>query len=284
MSGLFAVVSAAIFAASKDLCSKALTSRITPTLSAIYSFLFALPFYLFALLVLSFFNISIFDLNREFYFYVLLRALSDMAAEWCRMFAVQFGDVSLVIAFISLTPLFLLFLSPLITGDLPTLEGALGVAIITLGVFILAGNKLTFTTHKKGILFGLAAAFFFSLNACFDRLATVHAHPFVSGFWMTLAAGIILIGISRTGTRSVFSPRLPLVLLFSRGIFEFLFMSSKLWALQFFQAPYVVALTKVSLILVILGGGIFFREQHIKRRLLGGLIIILGSITIIFQG
>ena len=101
---------------------------------------------------------------------------------------------------------------------------------------------------------------------------------------MTLAAGIILIGISRTGTRSVFSPRLPLVLLFSRGIFEFLFMSSKLWALQFLQAPYVVALTKVSLILVILGGGIFFREQHIKRRLLGALIIILGSITIIFQG
>lgn len=284
MLGLVATFSAALFAASKDLCSKALTTKITPTLSAVYSFSFALPFYFIALLSLVFLDIPIFALGREFYIFVLLRALSDMGAEWCRMFAVQHGDVSLVTAFISLTPLFLLFTSPLITGDLPTVEGCIGVLIITIGVFVLAGNRVVFAAQKTGILYGLAAAFFFSLNACFDRLATVHAHPFVSGFWMTLAAGIILLAVSRSGARQVLDARFPLVLLASRGLFEFLFMSSKLWALQFFQAPYVAALTKVSLILVILGGGLFFREQHIQRRLAGAGIIILGSVLIILYG
>lgn len=284
MIGVLAALVASVFAASKDLCSKALSTRITPTLSAIYSFTFALPFYGVALAILVALDIPILDLGAAFYLYVLLRALSDIGTEWFRMLAMKHGDVSLVTGFISLSPLFLLISSPLITGDIPTLWGALGVVITTVGVFVLAGKTLHLAQARLGILFGIASAFFMSLNSCFDRLATLQAHPVVSGFWMTLAAGVLLFILSSSKARVTPSTGTPWKLLLTRGILEFLFMSTKLWALQYLQAPYVAALTKVALLITILGGGVVFGEKDLPRRIFGGVIIVAGGILVVLLG
>ena len=284
MTGLFAALIASVFVSAKDLCSKSLASSLSATLSAICSFGFAIPFYLVALLVLIYLDIPVLALGATFYCYVLLRASSDMGAEWCRMLAMKHGDVSLVSGFIALNPLFLLIVSPIITGDRPTLLGAVGVCITTFGVFVLAGKRLHWKESQTGILYAIAGAFFFSLNSCFDRLATLQAHPVVSGFWMTFVALIFLLIAGRNQISVSAGAKFPWAVLIARGVFEFLFMSSKLWALQYYQAPYVAALTKIALLITILGGGVLFGEKHLKRRFIGGCIIVSGAALVVLKG
>jgi drug/metabolite transporter (DMT)-like permease len=274
---------ASVFASGKDLCSKWLASKISPALSATLSFVFAIPLYLPILVILAATGTPVLFLGSTFYLFVLCRAGSDMFAELFRMLAFKHGDISLVSGYISLSPLFLLFTSPLITGDIPSQAGVVGVVVVTIGVFILTGQSLTRAFQLKGIIFGIIAAFFFSINHCFDRLATFHAHPVVSGFWMTLVAAFFLIPFNRGQGILPGQSGLPWQTLILRGFLEVGFMSAKLWALQYMQAPYVAALMKFALIFSIFGGGVFFKEKDIKRRTLGGAIIVLGSIIVIFS-
>jgi drug/metabolite transporter (DMT)-like permease len=64
--------------------------------------------------------------------------------------------------------------------------------------------------------------------------------------------------------------------LLTRGALETAFMICKLYALQFLQAPDVVAIQRISLVLSIIGGRIFFKEPDFKRRLAAGLLILGG--------
>jgi drug/metabolite transporter (DMT)-like permease len=65
-----------------------------------------------------------------------------------------------------------------------------------------------------------------------------------------------------------------------RGLLEVAFMVSKLYALQYLQAPYVVGVQRLSLLLSILGGSLFFKEPDVVRRLAAG-ILILGGVFLI---
>jgi drug/metabolite transporter (DMT)-like permease len=61
-----------------------------------------------------------------------------------------------------------------------------------------------------------------------------------------------------------------------RGGLEITFMVCKLYALQFMSAPDVVAVQRLSLVLSIVGGRMFFKEPDFKRRLAAGLLILAG--------
>ena len=277
-----ATIIASLFASAKDICSKSLSAKISPDTSAFFSLALALPFYLCVLIYLATCGVHVFALGLTFFFYVLLRALSDTAAEWCKMKSFAHGDISLVTGYMSLSPIFLLIISPIITGDIPSLYGIVGVLITTFGIFILTGVSLQLVEARKGIFFAILTAIFFSINNCFDRLATQLANPFVSGFWMTLVAALMLLPLYiKDQKRSKKTSPLPWKLLLTRGVCETLFMSSKLWALQYLQAPYVASILKLSLILTIFSGGFLFKEKDFQRRAIGGIFIITGSIIVI---
>ena len=116
--GLILSVLSASLSASKDLVSKRLAFRLDGTASTYASFAYALPYYLVVLGVLWAAGHETFVFSAAFLVLVLLRALTDTLAEWMKMHALSHGDVSIVASFFSLSPLFLLLTSPLITGGL----------------------------------------------------------------------------------------------------------------------------------------------------------------------
>jgi drug/metabolite transporter (DMT)-like permease len=61
-----------------------------------------------------------------------------------------------------------------------------------------------------------------------------------------------------------------------RGAMEIAFMVCKLYALTVLQAPDVVAVQRLSLVLSIIGGRMFFKEPDFERRLAAGLLILGG--------
>jgi drug/metabolite transporter (DMT)-like permease len=289
-AGLLAAVLSATLSSAKDLVSKRLAFRLHGTLSTFASFACALPYYVVVLALLWLLGDETFTWSLPFLVMVFLRSVTDTMAEWLKMHAFAHADLSLVACFFSLSPLFLLITSPLITGDPLSVPGALAVVLVVVGSLLLVYRPSAhgWAEQKTGILLACGAAVFFSLNSCFDRLAVRHGAPAltgvmtpaVAGFTMTLLSALFLLPLVLRANGAWQALRAQQTGLWGRGALEVAFMVCKLYALQFLSAPDVVGVQRLSLLLSILGGQVFFREQDIGRRLaaagliLGGVFLI----------
>jgi drug/metabolite transporter (DMT)-like permease len=298
--GLIAALSSAVLASAKDLVSKRLAFRLDGTASTFASFAYALPFYVLILAVLYFAGEETFALSGAFLLLVLLRSITDTLAEWLKMSAFTHGDISLVVSFFSLSPVIMLFTSPLITGDVPSFWGSAAVVIVTIGSLLLVYRPTSagFAAQKKAVLLATCAALFFSLNSCFDRLAVQKALPgfetadrsvgstvvraAYSGFAMTLLSAIFLLPLIAGNKLRLASLGASWRGLWLRGFLEAAFMVCKLSALVYWQAPYVAGFQRFSLILSIIGGRVFFKEADFGRRFAAGILILSGIALIAF--
>lgn len=280
--GIVAALFSAVFSSAKDLLSKRLAYRIDGTSSTFASFAFALPFYVVLLLVLWLLGYEEFEYSLAFWVLVLLRALTDTVAEWMKMSAFAHGDISVVASLFSLSPLFLLIASPLITRDPLSLADVIAVALVVAGSLLLVyrPGHVAVATPKQGIALALGASLFFALNSCFDRLAVKEGTPVFSGFAMTALSALFLLPLilfRRDRLQSLNEYRGGLL---ARGVLEIAFMVCKLYALKTLQAPDVVAVQRLSLVLSIIGGRMFFKEGDFKRRLAAGLLIVSGVFVV----
>ena len=280
--GLLAALLSTLFSSSKDLMSKRLAYRLDGTVSTFASFAFALPFYLILLAVLWLRGAETVTWSLTFLTLVLLRSLTDTFAEWMKMHAFAHGDLSLVVLILSLSPILLLITSPLITGDPLTFAEIASVFLVVMGsiwmVYRPSGRKGP--SQKRGILLAGGAALFFSLNSCFDRLAVEKGTPVFSGFAMTLLSSAFLCPFVLGRADRLDAMRTHFVGFLVRGLLETSFMVCKLYALQYMHAPAVAGIQRLSLLLSIIGGRVFFREQDFKRRLAAGCLIVAGVAVI----
>lgn len=294
LPGYLAAILSTFFASAKDIVSKRLSFSVDGTVSAFASFFFALPYYLVFLLVLFLFGKESFTISSAFLRYVILRSITDTFAELLKMHALSCGELSVVANLLSLSPLFLIVTSPMITGDKLPIQGVIAMFLLVAGSLLLLyrpTSKLSNNPEavprgsgisKKGIGLALGSAFFFSLNSCFDRLAVKEASATLSGFGMTLLSAIFLLPFvvrNRERCQALKTGRNFFLL---RGFFETAFMVCKLFALQYLQAPYVSGIQRISLLLSIVGGKVFFQEADFEKKLLVGVMIVAGTILIIW--
>jgi drug/metabolite transporter (DMT)-like permease len=282
--GIFLSLLSSLFATSKDLLSKRLALQLDATVSTFASFAFALPYYAATLGVLYVLGYEQLDYSLAFLVLVLLRSVTDTFAEGMKMYALAYGDISVVSSFFSLSPLFLLLLSPWITGDAISLLGGVAVLLVVAGSLLMVYRPTgkDWAGQKKGIFLGLGAAVFFSLNSCFDRLAVKEGTPVMAGFAMTFCSACLLLPLivawpGRGETLWRYQGEFAL-----RGLLEIMFMVAKLAALQHLQAPYVVGIQRLSLVLSIIGGRLFFEEPDFGRRFTAGLLILAGVLLIVW--
>lgn len=281
MGFLLATLSA-VFSSSKDLLSKRLAFRLDGITSTFASFAFALPFYLAALAVLSWLGYEGFERSVPFLVLIVLRSITDTFAEGMKMYAFAHGDISIVATFFSLSPLLLLVTSPLITGDPLHVVDAVAVVLVVAGSLLMVyrPSATGWAAQRKAILLACGAALFFSLNSCFDRLAVQRGTPVFSGFTMTLLSALFLLPFVLVRKDRLQALHTNWTGLLLRGALEISFMVCKLSALQFLAAPDVVAVQRLSLVLSIVGGRMFFKEEDFKRRLAAGILILVGVFVV----
>jgi drug/metabolite transporter (DMT)-like permease len=280
--GLLAALLSTVFSSSKDLMSKRLASRLDGTVSTFASFAFALPFYLILLTVLWSLGAETFTFSSTFLTLVLLRSLTDTIAEWMKMHAFAHGDLSIVVLVLSLSPLVLLITSPLITGDPLTLPEVFSVFLVVVGSMLMVYRPSTKkgTPQTRGILLAAGAALFFSLNSCFDRLAVERGTPAFSGFAMTLLSALFLMPFVLGRAHRLDALRAHFLGFLFRGLLETSFMVCKLFALKSMDAPAIASIQRLSLLLSIIGGRVFFQEEDFLRRLAAGSLIVAGVVIL----
>jgi drug/metabolite transporter (DMT)-like permease len=246
--------------------------------STFASFAFALPYYVVLLAVLYWLGLDSLSVSLAFGTLVALRAGTDVFAEGMKMHAIAHGDISAVASFAALSPLFLLLLQPFLTGDKPSWTGVLAVLVVVGGGLLLVYRPGTtgWGASRQGVLLAIGASVFFALNNCFDRLAVQEGTPVMAAFSMTLVSAVWLLPFGlwtaqrRHGLRSEWRG------LAVRGFLEVAFMVAKLTALQYLQPSYVMCIQRVSVLLSILGGRLFFKEQDFGRRLAAGTLVLAG--------
>jgi drug/metabolite transporter (DMT)-like permease len=283
---LLTALLSSVFASSKDLISKRLAFRLDGTVSTFASFAFALPFYLVLLVLLSLLGHEVITFSLEFLVLVFLRSLTDTFAEGMKMHALGQGDLSLVVLVLSLSPLFLLVTSPLITGDPLSVAEVIAVLLVVLGsvLMVYRPSMRVHGSSRKGLLLATGSALFFSLNGCFDKLAVTQARgtPAFSGFTMTFLSALFLLPFVLGNKDRINALRRHRGGFLLRGLLETAFMVCKLSAMQTLYAPTMAALQRSSLLLSIIGGRIFFKEKDFRRRLAAGLLIVAGVVLIVW--
>jgi drug/metabolite transporter (DMT)-like permease len=283
--GLLAALLSALFSSSKDLMSKRLAFRLDGTVSTFASFAFALPFYIVLLTILYLLGYESFTCSLLFLALVLLRSITDTFGEWMKMYALAHGDLSVVAIAFAMSPLLLLVASPLITGDRLTLTKVLAVLLVVGGSMLVIARPpaKNAAAQKKGVLLAVGASLFVSLNSCFDRLAVQQGTPVFAGFTMTLLSAVFLSLFIFGRKDRLQALRTHGIGFLIRGLLEVSFMVCKLSALQFFDAPTVSAILRLSLLISVFGGRVFFREEDLLRKMAACGLILAGVFLIIWR-
>ncbi len=248
-----------------------------------------------AIAILLLFFIRIPDITPVFYPSAVLACTADVLGIVFMSRALRYSDMGRVVPLLSFTPVFLLATSFVLLGEIPSLPGVIGVLIVVSGSYILHIESTRQSIWKpfqlllkdKGARYMFATAFFFSLSAPFFKKALLN-----SSALFTLAVTLPFSTLLLTGYHLLFRGRsfrdiLPNKAsgyqLFGLGITVFFVALSVNLAFESGLVSYVVSIKRLSILLNIIIGVIFFQEKRMGRNLSAGTIMIAGAILILLN-
>lgn len=228
--------------------------------------------------------------NQQFFISVLISGTINTAAAILYHRAISKGDISLVVPMLSLTPLFLLVVSPLIVGEFPTAKGLIGIILIVVGSYLLNVNlkdkgiffPLKSLMKNKATRYMLIVAFIWSISANFDKkgieASSVLQYILFINLFVTIGTTIFSISKGKFSLQSVWLERKNLLFV---GVLTSMGYFVHMTALSLTLVAYVIALKRTAGMITVILGYLFLKEQNIEERLLGSAIMFIGILFIV---
>jgi len=199
-------------------------------------------------------------------------------------------DLSLTVPITALSPVFLLATEPLIAGRSVPAVGMLGVIVIGAGLYVL--NLQALKEHgvfgpirnvwrQKGPRLMLAVVLIWSVTAPLDVIA-VHAwHPIWYAALLHGGIAVIITPFCWRKPQALAPARHDRLRLASLGALSGLGAMLQMAALAVAPATYVIAIRRFSTPLSAVWGWLFFKEPHVRSRLLGAFVMTIGAALIL---
>lgn len=266
----------------KDLASKYGLRTVSPQLAALAASAIPIPL-LFSIVL---FMDSIPSLGPQYIPALLLGGTLNVLALFQFMRALQASDMSLAIPFVSFTPIFLLFTSPLLVTDVPNTQDVVGVLCIVAGAYLLQiqstnqGWLAPFKAiiHQPGPRRMLSVALIYSFTSNFDKVGVQNSSPL---FWslsitsvMTVGFLLLLALLPRPTFPTSQTDIIKILILI--GLLQGVGLIFHNTALSLGPVPSVIAVKRSSILFAVLWGIVFLREQHGKERLTGAILMVMG--------
>jgi drug/metabolite transporter (DMT)-like permease len=284
MSGFIYAFGSALFAATSDAASKRALQTHSLLVIAWVRLAYAAPFLLPFFLV-----VDIPQLDRTFWLTVSLLIPLEIVAVILYMKALQISPISLTVPFLSLTPVFSIAASLLILGEVPGTSGALGILLIVIGAYCLnvhlSRNGLLGPVRavgqEKGCILMIGTAFIYSITSNLGKLAIQHSSPLFMGLFYLPFLSLALLPFSVSRGMRIKDLRAGGTLFLMIGASQALMTLCHFKAVSLILVSYMISVKRLSLLMSVAFGKILFHEEHLKERLLGSSLMVLGVVLII---
>jgi len=228
-------------------------------------------------------------LDSTFWIVIVLLIPMEVAALALYMKALQISPLSLTVPFLSFTPMFAILTSFLMLGELPDGSGVAGIVLIVIGAYMLNMNlssrgimePLKAVWVERGSLMMVCVAFIYSITSNLGKIAIQHSSPAFMGIFYLPFISLALLPVA------LHSGMKPAELRAGGALFLLIGASQALMALCHFKAvsmilvSYMIAVKRLSLLLSVIMGCVFFQEKHLKERLFGSLLMVAGVALIL---
>lgn len=282
MSWMYLALLAALSESLKDLLSKQGLKSVSPQLAALAACATPIPILL--TIVLS--TDSVPSLGPKYGWALLIGGTLNILAMLQFMRALQSSDLSLAIPFVSFTPLFLLITSPLLIGEMPTIQDIVGIFCIVGGAYVLHIQSihhgllapLLAVFREPGPRRMLSVAFIYSLTSNFDKIGVQNSSPL---FWGLSISTVMTIGflllLRFLPARNIAAPHTTTFgILLLAGLFQTLGLLVHNTALNLGPVPSVIAVKRSSILFAVIWGFVFLREKYVGERLAGAVLMMIG--------
>lgn len=282
---------AALFLALSDVYLKKALDDKNEYLMTWLRILFTLP-----LLLAAFFIIEKPALDPAFYKAFIIAVPIEITATVLYVKAIQKSPLSLVLPFLSLTPLFQILFAYLIVGEAVSARGALGILLMAVGSYslnlghlkkgLLGPIKAIF--REKGSIFMIMVAVLYSFTSALGKKAIMHSSAlfFGSTYFFVIAAAFSPITLFNKEARKA-SGRMDkkkILFIALAGLFYSIMVIFHMTAMSLGKVAYMIAVKRTSVLFGVVFGMLFFGEENIGERFLGALLMFLGLVLIIGAG
>ena len=248
--------------------------------------------YLLLSIVCIFFTVSVkwTELPRQFWFYSVLGGIVGALGNGFLVKALQRGDLSVLGPINSYKSVVGIVVGVFLLGEIPNLWGVIGILLIIYGsYFVLDTTKERFSLtllKKSEIQFRLWAMILTAIEAVFVKkviLSSSTTLAFISWCGFGAFFSFLILFIYRlnlkTEIRKITYSNIGgyLVLIVCIGTMQF----TTNYSFDHMPVGYALSLFQLSTIISVLFGHKIFKEQDIRKKLLGSVIMIIGSILII---
>lgn len=243
---------------------------------------------LFLLLLLPFVEIP--KLDTTFWIIALTLVPLEIAALFLYVKAVQQSPLSLTLPFLAFTPLFLIPISYILLGELPTIVGIFGIILIVTGSYVINFSHIgkgiiepfKELFRNKGSLMMLAVAFIYSITSAISKIAVQRSNAlFFSVFYTILILTVLSAFIFNKLIINFNGIKNNVKGFAYSGFFYGLMILFHFIALSLVIVPYMIALKRTSSIFGVAYGWLMFKERKIAERMIGALIMVFGVALIL---
>ena len=278
----------ALAVASQDAWVKKHFSHLTAYDMLAFPFLFSLP--LFAV-TLPFVPVP--PLDATFYRYFFISLPLNFFPFFIYMRAIRVSPLSLTLPYLAFTPAFMILTGYLFLEEMPNLWGLAGIVVTCIGGYVLnlepgrhsllAPIKAVF--KESGSWLMLIVALIFSFSAAIGKKCILHSSPlfFTVTFFAVLSLvsvlALLLLGKIRLRTF-----RDDWVKGMVAGLLLFVHALAHGFAISMIKASYMISVKRLSALIGIFYGRLFFKEKYTAVRLVGAGLMVAGAVLITLWG
>ena len=206
--------------------------------------------------------------------------------------ALKLADASLVTPLLTFSPVFTLLISAIFLGEVPTAQGLLGAGLVLLGAYWLNRTPGTgwLTPFKSlaltpGVALVLLAGLLWAITPLFEKTAILHTNPesprlvaFVVNLLLALllTPPILARGRPAIGKLSLHRREWFIAGLIAGGAPVLGYTAFSLGLIG-----YVTTLFKLSVLLTVIWGVVFFKERGLAQRLPGSFLMVAGTLLMV---
>ena len=244
----------------------------------IINFINYLTLSIFSLPLIFITNIPITNIN--FLIYALLGGLTGAICNCFMVLALKRGELSVLGPINSYKAIIGLIFGMIILHEFPNIFGLIGIALIIFGSYFILETPRAFL--KKDIQYRIYALIFSAIEAVFIKKVIILSSittSFITSSFLGALFSFIIMSIFSDKNLKIPSKKHSIIYILTAMCFGLMTFTTA-YVFRYMNVGYALSLFQLSIIINVILGYKLFNEKNLLKKLIGSLIILIGSATI----